>query len=172
MKPANDNFLQADVANLLADVAALLAAYPELAEDEDLRRDMVEGSTKAFDVLTRLVGIERDADSMGKAIAERISELRARQLRADKRKEAMRTLMLRIMKATGIQRAPLVEATVSVGKGRDSVEIVDEAKVPRSYMRVVTSPDKTAIKVALDAGKKVRGAAMKTGDDVLTVRVA
>ncbi|MBZ9973485.1 siphovirus Gp157 family protein [Mesorhizobium sp. BR1-1-12] len=176
MKPTNDNrqqqYLQADVANLLAEIDSLFVAFPELAEDDTLRADMLEGSTAAFDVLTRLVNIERDADSMAKAVTSRISDLNARKARADKRKDAMRLLMLRIMKAAGIQKAPLVEATVSVGKGRDSVEIVDEAKLPRSYLRVVTSPDKTAIKAALDAGKKVRGAAIKTGDDVLTVRAA
>ena len=174
MKPANDNtnFLQADVANLLAEVDALLSAFPELADDEQLRADMLEGETNAFAVLTRLLNIERDADSMAKAVASRISDLNARKDRSIKRKDAMRTLMLRFMRATGLTKAPLVDATVSVGKGRDSVEIADETKLPRSYMRVVTSPDKTAIKLALDAGKKVRGACMRTGDDVLTVRAA
>lgn len=172
MKPANDNYLQADVANLEAEIHDLLAAYPELAEDDELRADMLEGSTAAFDVLTRLVNIERDADSMGKAIAARIADLNARRQRAEKRKEAMRALMLRIMRMAGIQKAPLVEATVSVSKGRESVEIVDEALVPPRFLKVVKTPDKTAIKEALTAGKKVRGAAMKTGGETITVRVA
>ncbi|TPM58999.1 hypothetical protein FJ959_08985 [Mesorhizobium sp. B2-2-4] len=172
MKPANDNYLQADVANILAHIDGLLTAYPELAEDAELRRDMLKGSTAAFDVLTRLVGIERDADSMSKAVAERISDLQARRQRADKRKEAMRVLMLRIMKAADIQKASLVEATVSVGKGRDSVEVTNETVLPRAFLKVVKTPDKTAIKAALDAGRKVKGAAIKTGEDVLTVRVA
>ena len=168
----NDNYLAADVANLLAEVDDLLRAYPDLADDEELRRDCIEGETSAFAVLTRLVGIERDANSLSAAVANRISELQARKARADKRKEAMRVLMLRIMRGAGLSKAPLVEATVSVGKGRDSVEIVDEAKLPRAFVKVVKTPDKTAIKAALDAGRKVKGAAIKTGEDVLTVRVA
>lgn len=170
--PANDNFLAADVANLEAEINDLLAAYPELSEDEELRSDMLEGSTQAHDVLTRLLTIEREAVTLGKAVAERISDLQARKARAEKRKDAMRALMLRVMRAGGIQKAPLVEATVSVTKGRDSVEITDEAAVPPRFLRVVKSPDKTAIKEALDAGKKVKGAQMKTGEPTLSVRAA
>lgn len=169
MKP---QYLQADVANLLAHIDGLLTAYPEIADDAELRIDMLEGSTAAFDVLTRLVGIERDADSLSKAIAERISALQARKAAAEKRKEAMRLLMLRVMRAGGIQKAPLVEATVSIGKGRDSVEITDEQRLPRWAVKVVKQPDKKAIMERLAANKNVPGAALKTGEDTITVRVA
>ena len=156
MKPANDNFLRdnflaADVANLEAQIHDLFAAYPELADDEDLRRDCIEGSTAAYDVLTRLLSVEREADSLAQAISSRISDLSARKDRASRRKEAMRSLMLRIMRAGNIQKAPLTEATVSVTKGRDSVEITDESLLKKAFLKVVTSPDKTKIKEAIDS---------------------
>lgn len=171
MKPANDNYLQADVANVLADIDGLLAAYPELADDEDLRADMLEGSTAAYDVLTRLVAIEREADAMAKAIASRVADLGARRTRADKRKDMARALMLRVMTAAGIQKAPLVEATVSVTKGRDSVEITDETALPDNVVRVVRTPDKTLIKEALAAGP-VEGARLVSSGPTISVRVA
>lgn len=170
-KPAKDNFLQADVANVLADIDALFASYPELAEDEDLRRDMLEGSTAAFDVLTRLLDLERDADSLAKAVAARVSDLQARKSRAEKRKDAMRALMLRVMQAAGVQKAPLAEATVSVGKGRDSVEVTDESLLPDNVVRIVRTPDKKLIAEALALGP-VEGASMKTGGPTITVRAA
>ncbi len=81
-KPANDNrqaqFLAADVANLEALFADMLAAYPELESDEELRADMLEGETNFHAVLTKLVNAERDADSLSKAVAGRISDLQAR----------------------------------------------------------------------------------------------
>lgn len=166
------NYLQADVANVLADIDALLAAYPELAEDEELRRDMLEGSTAAYDVLTRLVNIEREANSMADAIAARVRDLQARKARAEKRKDMTRTLMLRVMKAAGIKKAPLVEATVSVGKGRDSVEIVDADALPDELVRVERVPDKKAILEKLAANENVPGAALKVGGETLTVRAA
>lgn len=172
----NDNrkqqYLAADVANLTAEIDALLTAYPDLQADEQLRADMLEGSTSLYEVLTRLVAIERDADSMTKAIASRISDLNARKDRNAKRKEAMRALMLRLLRAADVKKASLVEATVSVSKGRDSVEIVDESQVPPRFLKVVKSPDKAAIKEALDAGKKVKGAQIKTGEPTITVRAA
>lgn len=168
----NDNYLHVDVANLLAHVDALFVAFPDLAEDESLRQDMLEGSTQLYEVLSRLITLEREASSMSAAIAGRISDLQARKDRAIKRKEAMRSLMLKIMQAANVGKASLVEATVSVGKGRDSVDITDEAKLPKAFVKVTTTPDKTAIKAAFDSGKKVRGAAIKTGEPTLTVRVA
>lgn len=170
-KPANDNFLQADVANVLADIDALMDAYPELAGDEELRRDMLEGSTAAYDVLTRLVNIERDADSMGKAVAARVSDLQARKARAEKRKDMARTLMLRVMQAAGIQKAPLVEATVSVSKGRAGVDVVDVDALPEACVKVERVPDKRRIMELLATGP-VAGAVLREATPTVTVRVA
>lgn len=166
----SEKFLAADVANVLADIDGLFAAFPELAEDEDLRRDVLEGETSALEVLTRLLNVEREGDSMAKAVGLRIAGLQSRKARAEKRKDIARQLMLRVMKAANLQKAPLVEATISVSKGRDSVEVVDESLVPSRFLKVVKSPDKTLIKAALDEGKKVRGAQIKTGSEMITVR--
>ncbi len=42
-----------------------------------------------------------------------------------------------------------------------SVEIEDENLLSKQYLKVVTSPDKVAIKTAIQAGKKVKGAYIK-----------
>ena len=174
MKPANDNvrFLAADAASVATAVAEILAAFPELAEDEELRLDTIEGETNAFDILQRLLLIERDAASMQLAIKKRTEELDARADRHKRTQDAMRKLMLRIMQAGGVQKVPLPDATLSVTKGRESVDIIDDAILPRKFLKVVKTPDKKAIKDALDAGKKVKGAALKVGEQTLSVRVA
>lgn len=175
-KPANDNrqaqFLAADVANLAAEIDSLFVAYPELAEDDQLRADMLEGETNLHAVFERLLGVEREANSLIGAVKERIDDLQARKARAERRKDAMRGLMLKLLQASGLPRASLTEATISISKGRDSVEITDEAALPKKFLKVVSSPDKTLIKVALDAGKKVKGAALKAGEPTLSVRAA
>lgn len=165
------NFLQADVANLVAEIDALFTVYPELADDEDLRRDCVEGETDAFSVLTRILSQEREADSMAKAIAARMSDLAARKARATKKQEAMRALMLRVLKSAGIAKAPLAEATVSVSKGRDSVDVTDVNRLPKWAYAVERKPDKKAIMERLAANKNVPGAALVTGGETITVRV-
>lgn len=168
----NANYLMVDVSNVLADIDLLLGEYPEIMEDDELKRDMLEGSTSLYEVLGRLITIERDADSMTKAITSRIADLNARKDRASKRKDAMRTLMLRIMQAAGVPKASLPEATVSVTKGRDSVEIVDELKLPHGCTNTVTTPNKTEIMKRLADNQNVPGARIKTGEATLMVRAS
>lgn len=181
MKPANDNrhsdgrqqqFLAADVASLEAAFADMLAAFPELAEDEQLRADTIEGETNAFEILARLLDQERDANAMMAAVASRISDLQARKARAERRKDAMRGLMLRLLKSSGLPRVQLAEATVSIGKKAAAVEIVDETLLPANVVRTTVTPDKKAIAELLKAGAEVPGARMGEVGESLTVRAA
>ncbi|WP_247997692.1 siphovirus Gp157 family protein [Brucella tritici] len=166
------NYLAYDVTVLEREFADLVAAYPELAEDEELRADTIEGETDAYRVLGKIVAIERDANSMVLAIGERAKELAARKDRYTRRKDAMRALLLRLLKAADLNKVSLPEATVSVGKGRAGVEIVDETLLPDNVVKLKREPDKTAIKVALDAGEDVPGAVLREGQPSVTVRAA
>lgn len=166
------NYLAYDVTVLEREFADLVAAYPELAEDEELRADTIEGETDAYRVLGKIVAIERDANSMALAIGERAKELAARKDRYTRRKEAMRALLLRLLKAADLNKVSLPEATVSVGKGRAGVEIVDETLLPDNVIKLKREPDKTVIKAALDAGEDVPGAVLREGQPSVTVRAA
>lgn len=166
------NYLAYDVTVLEREFADLVAAYPELAEDEELRADTIEGETDAYRVLGKIVAIERDANSMVLAIGERAKELAARKDRYTRRKDAMRALLLRLLKAADLNKVSLPEATVSVGKGRAGVEIVDESLLPDNVVKLKREPDKTAIKAVLDAGEHVPGAVLREGQPSVTVRAA
>lgn len=166
------NYLAYDVTVLEREFADLVAAYPELAEDDELRADTIEGETDAYRVLGKIVAIERDANSMVLAIGERAKELAVRKDRYTRRKDAMRALLLRLLKAADLNKVSLPEATVSVGKGRAGVEIVDESLLPDNVVKLKREPDKTAIKAALDAGEDVPGAALRLGGETITVRAA
>ncbi|MFC0245800.1 siphovirus Gp157 family protein [Falsochrobactrum ovis] len=168
----NQQYLAYDVTVLEREFADLIAAFPELAEDEDLRADTIEGETDAYRVLGKIVAIERDANSMITAINERAKELSARKERYTRRKDAMRALLLRLLKAADLSKVSLPEATVSVGKGRAGVEIIDETLLPDSVVKLKREPDRTAIKAALDAGQEVPGAVLKVGNETITVRAA
>lgn len=166
------NYLAYDVTVLEREFADLVAVYPELAEDEELRADTIEGETDAYRVLGKIVAIERDANSMVLAIGERAKELAARKDRYTRRKDAMRALLLRLLKAANLNKVSLPEATVSIGKGRAGVEIVDEALLPDNVVKLKREPDKTAIKAALDAGEDVPSAVLREGQPSVTVRAA
>lgn len=166
------NYLAYDVTVLEREFADLVAAYPELAEDDELRADTIEGETDAYRVLGKIVAIERDANTMLLAIGERANDLAARKDRYTRRKDAMRALLLRLLKAADLNKVSLPEATVSVGKGRAGVEIVDESLLPDNVVKMKREPDKTAIKAALDAGDDVPGAVLRVGGETITVRAA
>lgn len=166
------NYLAYDVTVLEREFADLVAAYPELAEDDELRADTIEGETDAYRVLGKIVAIERDANTMLLAIGERAKDLAARKDRYTRRKDAMRALLLRLLKAADLNKVSLPEATVSVGKGRAGVEIVDESLLPDNVVKMKREPDKTAIKAALDAGEDVPGAMLREGQPSVTVRAA
>lgn len=169
---ANDNpFLARDAQELARHIEAITRDYPELADDPDLAADTFEGMG-LNDLLARLLGSAQDAKFMATATAERIGELRQRQQRFERRNDAMRALMFRLLTAAGQTKVALPEGTLSVSKGRDSVLITDETRLPKWAIRVSTSPDKTAIAEKLKAGKKVPGAEMKPGEPGLSVRVA
>lgn len=168
----NQQYLAYDVTVLEYEFADLISAFPELAEDEDLRADTIEGETDAYRVLGKIVAIERDANSMIAAINERAKELSARKERYNRRKDAMRALLLRLLKAADLSKVSLPEATISIGKGRAGVEIINESLLPDNVVKLKREPDKTAIKAALDAGQEVPGAALKVGNETITVRAA
>jgi hypothetical protein len=161
------HLLELEIENLVKD-------FPELAEDEQLRADMLEGSTSAMDVLSRVVTAALDAKSMAQAISARAAETKSRAARYERREAAMRKLAYRLMVAGDLKKAVLPEATLGRMKGRDSVEITDVAALPRWALKVETTetPSKAAIKEAIEAGIPVAGAKIVTGEESLTLKVS
>jgi hypothetical protein len=167
----NENIML-DVQLIELELQNLIASYPDLAEDEDLRADMVEGSTAAYDVLDRILTRMREDEVRAQVIAGRIDGLEARKASAAKRAAAMRRLALRLMTAGDLRSVKLPEGTLSRVKGRESVEVTDEASLPEwaFTVKVDKKPSKKAIGEALDAGIAVPGAQRVVGDETLQVR--
>ena len=67
--------------------------------------------------------------------------------------------------ANGSQKIKTGTFTVSARKN-EFVDIPDDAKIPKKYLKVTVSPDKTAIKAAIKSGVKVRGATISTRESV------
>lgn len=159
-----------DATRVTIEIERLLAEYPELAEDEALRADMIDGSTDAFAVLSEIVATMRAAATMREAIADRVKTLRERSSRYDRREEAMRSLAQRIMEAADIRKAELPEATLSIRAVPPSLVITDESALPEWAWRVKREPDKVAIKDRMKAGEFVPGAELSNGGATLSVR--
>lgn len=153
------------------EITALLSDFPELAEDEALRADVIEGQTGATAVLSRVVNRMHEAEMMAAAVAKRISDLQTRLSFFERIAVAMRALAMRIMEAANLRRMMLPEATLSIRVTPPAVIISDESQIPAEFVRTKTIPDRARIKEALQSGAHVPGAALSNGGASLSVRI-
>lgn len=160
-----------EVAQIEREIENLIASYPELAEDETLRADMIAGSTQAEEVLSKIVDRMQEAEAMASAIAKRVNDLSARQNAFDRRGDAMRALAFRIMNAANVRKMPLPEATLSIRAVAPSLAIEDESKIPAEFTKTETKIDRAKIKEALKAGAVVPGACLTNGSETISIRV-
>jgi hypothetical protein len=164
------SFLQVDIAAFRAHVAELMAAYPELADDDELRADMFEGETDMVPLVSRLLRRKLDARVMASAIKERKQEISDRQARFERQEEGYTKLIKSVMIAADLDKLTLADATVSVTKPRIVVEITDEDSLPQGFVEIKRVPKKTEIKKALEAGEEIPGAALGLSEEGLMVR--
>jgi hypothetical protein len=158
-----------DLALVEKQIADLLTAYPEIGEDEQLREDMVSGSTDLDSLLAVLLCAERDAAAMQTALNERIEDLKARKERFKRRQEGAKKMMQRLMESSGLKKKQLTEGTLSLAVVPPSVVIIDEFAIPPEFMRVKTEPDKAAIKDALKNAIEVPGCTLSNGGQSLRI---
>lgn len=165
-----DQYLFLDARFVKAEIAKLVEANPELADDETLRSDMVEAETGADKLLSRIVSEKVEADTMAEAVDLQIKEKIARRDRFRRKSDAMRLLAKSIMRAADISKITLPEASLSITKPRSSVRVHSVDDLPQGYFKTIRQADKTAIKSALEKGEEIPGAELVAGDDGLLVR--
>ncbi len=152
-------------------VELLLISHPELADDEVLRADVLEGETDLHAALSKLVRLIGETQAMRDGLAAYVTTLRARDTRLERRGEALRGLIFKLMQIADLKKVPLPEATLSVRNGTRSVVITDESKIPEQFIRIKREPNRTAIKEAIDEGAHVEGCELSNGESGLTIRM-
>lgn len=150
---------------------ALVAAYPEIGEDEILRADMFEAETDLHEFLATTEKARREAVAYATALDLTIDELKGRRDRFRRRDEAIRSLMLKVMQWAELQKIELAEATISVRRGQQRVLIIDERAVPDQYCRIIRDPDRTKIREALNAFETIPGAELSNAEPTLAIRI-
>lgn len=156
--------------DVIKQINILLAEYPQLAEDEELLKDTLEGNTRFNEIMERFLGEMRENETIAEAVSQRIGKLRERQTRLTHRAQFYRTLIHRLMEFAGIRSVSLTEAKISVVNSPDKVIITDEAAIPDAFMRVTKEPNKAAIKSALKSGSIISGASLSNGGTTISVR--
>lgn len=155
---------------LKAEINRLMETYPELAEDETLRADMMEAETDLHTVIAKCLEQRQEAESMVGAIKERIVAMNERKARFQRKSDAMKDLMQSIMETADLPKVMLPEATLSILSGRVSVNVIDANELPQGYYAIERKPDKKAIKAAMEKGDQIPGAELVMGEDTLTIR--
>lgn len=150
----------------------ILAANPELSEDDQTLLDTLEGATDLKDGLIAVMAQADYDEALAKGLSNRMAEMKARKDRLMTRAEGRRALVLWAMQEAGISKIEAPEQTFSQAKTPGSVVITDEAALPPCYVRTKTEPDKRAIGEALKKGDEVPGAIMSNGGIRLNVRKA
>lgn len=167
---APDQYLHLDAQFVKAEIAKLVEAHPELADDEALRLDTIEGETNAYRIIERALEQRQEAEMMAGAVQVRLVEMSERQGRFVRKSEAMKSLIKSIMKAARLPKLTLPEATISITKARETVGIIDIDELPQGFFKTIRQADKAAIKDALAGGQDVPGAALVIGAEGLMIR--
>lgn len=164
------SYITANIADFRAQWHDILEAYPELAEDESLRADILDAETDFNRLVERLTSRLLDALEMAAGAKARKQEVGERQSRFERQAEGFRGLIKGLMQFADMQKVVLPEATVSITKPRTKVNIIDVNDLPQGFYAVERKPKSAEIKAALDAGEQVPGAELALGDEGLMVR--
>lgn len=151
-------------------INALRVQFPQLADDEDLLIDVLEGETNFHDVIAVLAKEIKVSKGQVSGIKEVIKELKDRQSRYEAREEFARGLIHKLMEMAGVKKLTLPVATVNITNVAPSVVITDEDAIPDTFMRIKKEPNKSAIKSAIEAGQSVSGAVMSNGSTTVSIR--
>lgn len=104
------------------------------------------------------------------AIKNEENTLAERRKRLERKQERLEAILISAMKADGNNKifSPRFEAVIRDSK---KTNIINESLIPKEYMNVktTTTPDKTAIKKAIEAGKKVAGAEL-VANSTITIK--
>lgn len=151
-------------------IQSLIAAYPELEEDAALLADMIDGETDLHRILEKLLNERREAETMASAIKEREGDLNERRKRYERKADGVKKIMLQLMETAQQDKVTLTEATLSITKPRESVEITDIDALPQGMFKTERKALSKEILAALKAGDKIPGAEIRIGEAGLMVR--
>jgi hypothetical protein len=163
--------LETQTNQLRIQIEALLRDYPELATDDFLRADMLEGETDLGEIITSINRMIEDAKALRDGTQGRLDDLLTRRTRFQKRVDFGRDLILKIMEAGQIKKLELPEVTASLKNNpRQLVGDPDPDTLPMEFIKITRTVDRKAIREALEKGQDVFGCFLSNAPPSLTLR--
>lgn len=166
----NKPVLSSDLARVEIEVERLLADYPELSADPELRADMIEGETSLPEVVQRILRVEREAVALAEGLTDFIMKLEERRGVFKRRQDNARKMIQRVLEIADVKTLRLPEATLSIALTPPKVTVSDPDALPDEFMRVKREPDLAKIKEALQDQKTIPGAYLTNGGQTLKIR--
>lgn len=151
-------------------VQALMLEHPDLMNDEDLKADMLLGSTDFYELVEKIHRNIMENTILLQGLHDLIDGLKKRREMLENRIDFHRALIKRLMEVSDQRSIDLPAAKISLGKSPAKVIITDENAIPDEFVRIKRDPNKTAIKEALVGGQDVPGATLSNGGTSLTIR--
>lgn len=151
-------------------IKKLMLHFPDMAADDELKIDMIEGQTDFLEIMDKIIMQARLLEHMAGASGMHASQILERKKRLERRADFNRQLAQQLMETTGMQSIDLPSGKVSVVKSPDKVIITDESDIPEEFLRVKKEPNKAAIKDALKKGEEVTGAMLSNGGLTIQIR--
>ncbi len=149
----------------------LLERWPELANDEEVLADTLEGASDLPGVTAQIIRSALADELLSAGITGHIDQLRRRKQRLEERASRKRALALYAMQEGNLPRITQPDFSAHVGRSRSKVIITDEDALVLEYVRLKREPDKTAIGEALRKGDTVDGATLSNPEPTLTVKI-
>lgn len=149
----------------------LLSIRDDVDGDEQLKQDMIEGSTNFLEAVDQAASRLQELRVYLDALKSAREEMDARIERFKAQEERIRAALLVGLGAVDMKKCERPIATISVRAGSPQVVIRDENKVPTSYY-VEQAPklDKKKVNEDVKAGVKVPGTELVTGDPAVSIR--
>lgn len=153
---------------IASEYRAMVAYLMDTQTNSQVIADTLEGEAYPLEVKAQNVAYAvKNLEATAAAIKAAEQEMAERRKATEKRAEQLREYAKTCMEVAGISKIECPHFALTIKKNPASVDIFEAALIPSSFMKVPEppppSPDKTAIKAAIQAGMEVPGAQLTQG---------
>ena len=162
--------LRTEVTHHLILADQLKESYAEI--DDETLRDTLEGISDLPEAISAVVRSSLEDEAYIRGLKGRLEDLQARLSRLKERYDKKRALARWAMVEADLEKVMAEDLSVSLRKGAEKLEVIDESRVPEGYF--VPQPaklDRKSLTEALKHGEMVDGALLVMADPTITVRV-
>jgi len=136
--------------------------------DEQTLADTLEGEAWPLELKAQNYGfVIRNIEANVAAMKDAEEQIAKRRKSAENRIQALKERLKTGLEIAGVQKLECPEFAISIKKNPASVDIYEPGLIPSEFMKQAAppppSPDKTAIKEAINSGKEVAGAKLVQG---------